>query len=267
MWGQGVVIENQAGAGGNIGAGIVAKAAPDGYTLLMMGINHVINPSLYKEVPYDALRDFRPIARVAVAPLAIRRQSEVPAELDSRADRLCQGTSRRRAVRIRRQRQRHASVVRAAQVADRHPDDARAVQSIAPMVTDLLGGQIPLGSPAAASALQHVKVGTLKVLAITSLKRSSVFPDVPTVAEAGITGYDVSAWNGLLAPRRRTPRRHRRQDLRRRRQGRAIEGLRRDPASAGARSRSSGTHAIRAFVASELDKWSKLVKESGAKLD
>ena len=70
-WGQGVVIENQGGAGGNIGAGAVAKAAPDGYTLIMLGINHVINPSLYKEVPYDIPRDFRPIARVAVAPLAI----------------------------------------------------------------------------------------------------------------------------------------------------------------------------------------------------
>ena len=75
-------------------------------------------------------------------------------------------------------------------------------KGIAQMITDVLGNQIPLASPAAASAMQHVKAGKLKALAITSAKRSSIFPDVPTVAEAGLAGYDVSAWNGLLAPAR-----------------------------------------------------------------
>jgi tripartite-type tricarboxylate transporter receptor subunit TctC len=266
MWGQGVVIENQAGAGGNIGAGIVAKAAPDGYTLLMMGINHVINPSLYKEVPYDAVRDFRPIARVAVAPLAIVANPKFPPnsipELIAYAkahpgDVLYGSGGNGSVTHLSFELLKSQTGIRMTHV---------PYKSIAPMVTDILGGQIPLGSPAAASALPHVKAGTLKVLAITSLKRSSVFPDVPTVAEAGVTGYDVSAWNGLLAPAR-TP-------------DAIVDKIYADVVKV-AQSKDFvellhqqalevellGPTQFRAFVASELDKWSKLVKETGAKLD
>ena len=93
-------------------------------------------------------------------------------------------------------------------------------KSIAPMMNDILGNQIPLGSPALASAVGNAKAGQVKILAVTSAKRSSLFPDIPTVAEAGLAGYDVSAWNGLLAPARNTGC-DRRQDLRRRRRSRA----------------------------------------------
>jgi len=266
MWGQGVVIENQAGAGGNIGAGIVAKAAPDGYTLLMMGINHVINPSLYKEVPYDAMRDFRPIARVAVAPLAIVANPKFPpstiAELIAYAkahpnDVLYGSGGNGSVTHLVFELLKSQSGIQMTHV---------PYKSIAPMVTDILGGQIPLGAPAAASAQSYVKAGTLKVLAITSLKRSSVFPDVPTVAEAGLAGFDVSAWNGLLAPAR-TP-------------DAIIDKIYADVVKV-VQSKEFvdllhqqalevdllGPPQFRTFVASELDKWSKLVKESGAKLD
>jgi tripartite-type tricarboxylate transporter receptor subunit TctC len=266
MWGQGVVVENQAGAGGNIGAGIVAKAAPDGYTLLMMGINHVINPSLYKEVPYDAVRDFRPIARVAVAPLAIVANPKFPpntipelvAYAKAHPNDVLYGSGG------------NGSVTHLAWELLKSQTGIRMThvpyKSIAPMVTDILGGQIPVGAPAAASALPYVKAGTLKILAITSLKRSSVFPEVPTVAEAGIAGYDVSAWNGLLAPAR-TP-------------DAIVDKIYADVVKV-AQSKEFvdllhqqalevdllGPAQFRTFVASELDKWSKLVKESGAKLD
>jgi tripartite-type tricarboxylate transporter receptor subunit TctC len=134
------------------------------------------------------------------------------------------------------------------------------------MMTDVLGNQIPLASPAAASALPHVKAGKLKALAVTSAKRSSVLPDVPTVAEAGITDYDVAAWNGLLAPAR-TP-----DDI--------VARIHADTVKA-AQSRDFieqlqkqamelellGPAEFRAFLAAELAKWSKLVKDSGAKLD
>jgi tripartite-type tricarboxylate transporter receptor subunit TctC len=134
------------------------------------------------------------------------------------------------------------------------------------MITDILGNQIPLGAPAAASAVPHVKARTLKVLAITSARRSSVFPDVPTVAESGIAGFDVSAWNGLLAPAR-TP-------------DAIVEKIHTDVVKV-ARSKEFGDQLaqqvmdvdllgpadFRAFLVSELDKWSKLVRASGAKLD
>ena len=266
MWGQAVVIENQAGAGGNIGAGTVAKAAPDGYTLVMMGINHVINPSLYKEVPYDALKDFKPIARVAVAPLAIVANPKFPANsiaelvalAKARPSEILYGSGGNGSVtHLSFELLKSQTGIQMTHV---------PYKSIAPMITDILGNQIPLGSPAAASALPHVKAGTLKILAITSAKRSSVFPDVPTVAESGVPGYDVSAWNGLLAPAR-TP-------------DAIVEKLHADVVKV-ARSKEFadqlrqqvmdvdllGPAEFHAFLVSELDKWSKLVRVSGAKLD
>jgi tripartite-type tricarboxylate transporter receptor subunit TctC len=265
-WGQGVVIENQGGAGGNIGAGAVAKAAPDGYTLIMLGINHVINPSLYKEVPYDIPRDFRPIARVAVAPLAIIAHPSFPpnsipeliAYAKANPKQVLYGSGGNGSV-------THLSLELLKAKAGIEMTHV-PYKGIAQMITDVLGNQIPLASPAAASAMQHVKAGKLKALAITSAKRSSIFPDVPTVAEAGLAGYDVSAWNGLLAPARtpddivakihadvvkiaRTPE--------------FIEQLHKQALEVDL----LGPAEFRTFLLAELDKWSALVRDSGAKLD
>jgi tripartite-type tricarboxylate transporter receptor subunit TctC len=266
MWGQGVVVENQAGAAGNIGAATVAKAAPDGYTLVMLGINHVINPSLYKDTQYDIPRDFKPIVRVGIAPLAIVANPKFPpntiqeliAMAKARPNFILYGSGGSGSV-------THLSfeLLKAqAGIEMTHVP----YKSIAPMLNDILGNQIPLGSPALASAVGHVKAGTLKVLAVTSAKRSSLFPDVPTVAEAGLPGYDVSAWNGLLAPAR-TP-------------DAVIEKIHTDVVKV-AQSKEFvdqlrqqamevdllGPEAYRAFLLAELDKWSKLVKSSGAKVD
>ena len=265
-WGQGVVIENQAGAAGNIGAAAVAKAAPDGYTLVMLGINHVINPSLYKDTGYDIPRDFKPIVRVAVAPLAIVANPKFPpntiAELiaaaKARPGEINYGSGGSGSV-------THLSFeLLKAQTGIQMTHVP--YKSIAPMMNDILGNQIPLGSPALASAAGNVKAGQIKILAVTSAKRSSLFPDVPTVAEAGLTGYDVSAWNGLLAPAG-TPdaiidkiyadvrRIAQTKEFADQMKPQALEVELLDPV------------AYKAFLASELDKWSKLVKSSGAKVD
>ena len=265
-WGQGVVIENQMGAGGNIGAASVAKAAPDGYTLLMVGINNVINPSLYKDTGYDMLRDFKPIARVASAPLAIVAHVSFPASsipelialAKSRPKTVLYGSGGNGSV-------THLSfeLLKAGAAIDMTHVPYKGISQ---MLTDVLGNQIPLASPAAASALPHVKAGKLKALAVTSAKRSSVLPEVPTVAEAGIAGYDVAAWNGLLAPAR-TPddivaRIH--ADTVKAAQSREfIEQLQKQAMELEL----LGPAEFRAFLAAELAKWSKLVKDSGAKLD
>ena len=200
MWGQGVVIENVAGAGGNIGAGKVAQSAPDGYTLMMVGINHVINPSLYKDVPYDLARDFRPVVRVAVAPLVIVANNkfgpnnigELIALAKAKPDSIRYGSGGNGSI-------THLSIellkfkmgIKMIHV---------PYKSVAPMLTDLLGGQIEIGSPAAASVVSHAKVGTLKILAVTTTNRSSAMPNVPSMQESGVPDYDVASWNGLLAP-------------------------------------------------------------------
>ncbi len=265
-WGQGVVIENQGGAGGVIGAAAVAKAAPDGHTLLMAGINQAINPSLYKVMPFDTLRDFNAVVRVALAPLAIVAHpgfaaNSVP-ELIALANTQAgviqygsggNGSITHLAVELLKSR----AGVNLAHI---------PYKGVAQMMTDVLGNQIPLACPAVASVLTNVKAGKLKALAITSAKRSSVLPDVPTVAEGGIRDYDVSAWNGLIAPAR-TPggviaKMH--GDVAKIAQGKAfIDLLQAQALEIDLLSPAE----FRAFLASELGKWSKLVKDSGARLD
>jgi tripartite-type tricarboxylate transporter receptor subunit TctC len=174
-WGQGVVIENQAGAAGNIGAAAVARAAPDGYTLVMLGINHVINPSLYKDTGYDIPRDFKPIVRVAVAPLAIVANPKFPpntipeliAAAKARPNEINYGSGGSGSVtHLSFELLKSQTGIQMTHV---------PYKSIAPMMNDILGNQIPLGSPALASAVGNAKAGQVKILAVTSAKRSSLF--------------------------------------------------------------------------------------------
>ena len=266
MWGQGVVLDNQGGAGGVVGAATVAKAAPDGYTLVMFAINHAINPSLYKDMPYDTIRDFKPIARVAVLPLAIVAHPSFPAS--SIPELIALAKARPKAILYGSGGNGSITHLSLELLKASAGIDMTHIpyKGIAQMMTDVLGNQIPLASPAAATALPQYKAGKLKVLAITSAKRSSLFPEVPTVAEAGIRDYDVSGWNGLLAPARTAD------DL--------VTKIHADTVKV-AQSKEFvelmqkqalevdliGPAEFRAFLAAELDKWSKLVKFSGAKLD
>jgi tripartite-type tricarboxylate transporter receptor subunit TctC len=265
-WGQGVVVENVMGAGGNIGAVAVAKAAPDGYTLLMAGINNVINPSLYADAGYDMAGDFKPIARIAIAPLAFVANPAFPP--NSVPELIALAKAKPKSVLYGSGGNGSVTHLVFELLKTSSSIDMTHVpyKGIAQMMTDILGNQIPLGAPAAASALPQLRSGKLKVLAVTSAKRSSQLPDVPTVAEAGIAGFDVSAWNGLVAPAR-TPdevvaRVH--GDVIRIAQTKAfVEALQK----AGLDTDPLGPVEFRAFIAAELDKWAKLVKASGAKLD
>jgi tripartite-type tricarboxylate transporter receptor subunit TctC len=265
-WGQGVVVENVMGAGGNIGAVAVAKAAPDGYTLLMAGINNVINPSLYADAGYDMAGDFKPIARIAIAPLAFVANPAFPP--NSVPELIALAKARPKSVLYGSGGNGSVTHLVFELLKTSSSIDMTHVpyKGIAQMMTDILGNQIPLGAPAAASALPQLRSGKLKVLAVTSAKRSSQLPDVPTVAEAGIAGFDVSAWNGLVAPAR-TPdevvaKVH--GDVIRIAQTKEfVEALQK----AGLDTDPLGPAEFRAFIAAELDKWAKLVKASGAKLD
>ena len=200
LWGQSVVIENQPGAGGNIGAAIVARATPDGHTLAVLGLNHAINPSLYTTTGYDLLRDFRPIAKIASVPLAIvvnpkfgpNNIQELVALAKAKPGEIHYGSSGSGSVtHLTFELLKLQTGVRMVHV---------PYKGVAPMLADILGNHIPIGAPAAASVVSHVKTGALKILAVTSPKRSSAFPDVPSVAEQGFTGFDVTGWNGLVAP-------------------------------------------------------------------
>ena len=266
LWGQAVVIDNVQGAGGNVGAAVVAKAAPDGYTLLMAGLNLAINPSLYKDMPYELTRDFKPVARVASGPLvfvahpgfAASTVAELVAAAKARPGSINYGSGG------------NGSITHLAfeLLKSKTAIDMTHVpyKGIAQMLTDIMGNQISLGAPAVASVVSNVKAGKLKALAVTSARRTSVLPDVPTVAEAGVAGYDVSTWNGVLAPAR-TP-----DDIvakihadvvRVARSREFIDALQ----PQGLEPDLMNPVDFRGFLATELAKWSQLVKDSGAKVD
>ncbi|MFA4913993.1 MAG: tripartite tricarboxylate transporter substrate binding protein [Burkholderiaceae bacterium] len=200
-WKVSVVIENKPGAGGNIGSAQVARSAPDGYMLVMGTIGtHAINPGLYKEMPYDAIKDFAPITRAAMVPNALVVPREAPyntiKELiafgKANPGKLTFGSSG------------HGSTLHMSGETFKVMTGVDMVhvpyKGSSPAVADLLGGQISMIFDNLPSALPHIKSGRLKVLALTSAQRSDQLPDVPTLAEAGVPGYDVVSWFGLWAP-------------------------------------------------------------------
>ncbi len=199
-WQQPVVIENKAGASGSVGSEIVARSAADGYTLLHQGTQHAINLSLYKKLPYDTVRDFAAVAYMASAPFLLVVHPSVPANsvkeliahIKSRHGGLNYGSS---------------GVGGGAHLAGEIFKTAAGVplthipyKGGAPALADLLGGQLPIVFDPIPTSINHVKNGKLRALAITSARRSALIPELPTVAESGLPGFDVAAWFGLYAP-------------------------------------------------------------------
>jgi len=198
--GQTFVVENRPGGGGNIGAELVAKAAPDGYTLLMAGVPHAISMSLYARLNYDLARDLVAVAPVGTFPsmivvhpsLPVRSVKELVALAKRRPGELSfgsggNGSPNHLALEL---------VGTMGGVRMQHIPYKGAGQ----LIGDLLGGQVQLASMGFPTASPHVKTGKLRALAVTGTTRSALFPDVPTVAESGLPGFDVSSWYGLFAP-------------------------------------------------------------------
>ncbi len=198
--GQPVVVESKPGAGATLGADFVAKAKPDGYTLLMGAVHHTIATSVYKKLPYDFQKDLTPITTLALVPNVLVINPNVPAKTVkellalAKADpgKLTYGSN--------------------GNGTGQHLIGAQfeamgGVQLLhipykgsGPLTTDLLGGQITMSFDTITPVLQHIKGGKLRALAVTTLKRSSALPDVPTLDESGLKGFDLGTWFGLLAP-------------------------------------------------------------------
>ena len=198
--GQSVVIENKPGAGGQIGAAAVAKAAPDGYTLMLDASSFSVNPSLYPKLPYDSAKAFQPVGVIALFPNVVLVNANFPvkniAELIGAAGKSKNAVSFASSGNGSAQHLAGALFESAAKVDMVHVP----YKGGGPALNDVIGGQVPLFFGNLASTFQHVQSGKLRALAVTSGSRSSILPDVPTLSESGLKGTEIYEWNAVFAP-------------------------------------------------------------------
>jgi len=198
--GQPFVVENRPGAGGLVGTGVAAKAAPDGYTFLFVFDNHAVNPSLVANVPFDTLKDFAPVMLVGTAPYAIAAHPSRPYQ--SFAEVIKAAKAKPGAISvgsIGNGTLAHLTLALAQQAAGFQINHI-PYKGGGPMTQDLMGGQVDLGIGSAALLTPHVRSGKVRAVATTGEKRAPTLPDVPTLIEQGIPGLAVYAWWGILAP-------------------------------------------------------------------
>jgi tripartite-type tricarboxylate transporter receptor subunit TctC len=266
-WGQQVVIDNRAGAGGNIGSELVAKAPPDGYTLLMGFVGtHAINGSLYRDMPFDPVRDFEPVALVAMVTIILVVHPSVPVK------------SVKELIALARQRPGELTFGSPGNGTPQHLAGELfntqtgvkmshiPYKGAVPALTDLLGGRLSLIFSSMPPALPHVQSGKLRALGVTSGTRSHAAPDVPTIAQSGLPGYEVINWYGVLLPAK-TPREivaKLNAEIVRIMQ---LPAVKERLAAQGAETFTSTPEKFATYIKAETEKWAKVVKFSGAKLD
>jgi tripartite-type tricarboxylate transporter receptor subunit TctC len=265
--GQSFVVDNRPGAGGNIGADIVAKSPPDGYTLVMGTVGtHAINPSLYSKMPYDHVKDFVPIVLVAGVPNVLEVNTSVPVHTVNDLIKLAKekpgqinfassgaGTS----IHLSGELFKTMAGVDMTHV---------PYKGSAPAITDLIGGQVQVMFDNLPSSLAQIKAGKLRAVAVTSLKRAPALPDVPTLNESGLPGFEASSWFGILGPAGTPP------AVVTRINAEVNKWLQSPDArekllAQGAEAAGGTPESFVAHIKSETEKWAKVVKASGAKVD
>ncbi len=261
--GQPVIIDNRAGAAGNIAADIAAKSQPDGYTLIMVSASHAINATLYRKLPYDTLKDFAPVSQVtgsayvfAVNPsLPVQSFTEFITLAKARKGKLSYASSGNgQAGHLAMELLKTLAGFEALHV---------PYKGGGPAMLNLIAGQVDAFISSPPAAVPQVKAGKVRALAVTSLKRSDLLPDVPTIAESGFPQYEVNGWNGLLAPagtpavivnrlQSEVAAALKQPDVRERMASNGLDAVGSTPAQ------------YSALIQAEIGKWAKVVKQSGA---
>lgn len=258
--GQTVVVENRAGASGQIGAAAVAKASPDGYTLMLDASSFSVNPSLYPKLPYDSLKAFQPIGVVALFPNVVLVNANFPAknisELTAAARKSKDAVSYASSGNGSAQHLAGALFESAAKVDMIHVP----YKGGGPALNDVIGGQVPLFFGNLASTLQHVQSGKLKALAVTSDKRSPILPDVPTLSESGLKGTEIYEWNAVFAPAN-TPESVMKKLAAAFQQALDAPEVKARVAQLGGELQKSSPEQARAFIEQQINLWGRVVKE------
>jgi tripartite-type tricarboxylate transporter receptor subunit TctC len=264
--GQRVVVDNRAGANTIVGTDIVAKSAPDGHTMVLVPNSFVTNPGFYAKLPYDTVRDFAPVALVALSPQMLVVNPSVPATTVKELIALAKarpgfysyGSSGNGSV-------GHLAMALFDMMASVKMEHI-AYKGTAPAVTELLGGQIPLMMSSMLSVLPQVRAGKLRLLAVTTARRSPALPDTPTIAEAGVPGYEATLWYGLVAVAH-TP------ATILERLSSEVEKTLREPDIIEKLSRQGvepyfhGPQQFAARVREEIPKWAKVIKDAGVRVE
>lgn len=260
--GQPVIIENKPGASGQIGALAVAKAAPDGYTLMLDASSFSANPALYPKLPYDSLKAFKPIGVVALFPNVVlvnanfqaKNIQELITEARKTKDRVSYASSGNGSA----QHLAGALFESAAKVDMVHVP----YKGGGPALNDVMGGQVPLFFGNLASTLQHVQSGKLRALAVTSAKRSAILPDVPTLAESGLRGSEIYEWNAIFAPAN-TPEPVIAKLAVAFQQALESSDVKARVAQLGGEIQKGSPEDARKFIEQQINQWSRVIKERG----
>ena len=263
-WGTQVLVENRPGAGTNIGTEVAAKAAPDGYTLFMPTVANAINPTLYPKLPFDILRDFVHITNFAKVPGIVVVHPSVPAK--NVKDLIAVAKANPNAL-------RHGSTG----IGSPHHLAGEIFKSMSgvkmvhvpyrgatPAITDIIAGHIEVYFGAMVSTLPHVKSGRVRALGVTTLKRVAAVPDIPTISEQGLKGFETGSWFGVSVPTgtsKEIVNRLYKESIR----ILALPEVRDRMASEGAEFVADTPEQFTAFLRTEIEKWGKAVKASGAR--
>lgn len=262
--GQPVLIENRPGAGGAIGTGLAAKAAPDGHTFVMVFDTHAVNPSLIPTMPYDTRTDLAPIMLIATGAMVLTAHQSQPvktfpqmlAEARAKPGYPNYGT-------IGTGSLAHLAITQLGAMAGFSPTHV-PYKGGGPLIQDAIAGHVPISIMSVALAAPHIKAGTLTALAVSTAQRDPVLPQVPTIAEQGVAGFDATAWWGFLAPAKVPP------AILNRMHGELVKALN-DPtvrermASQGMNRVASSPQEFATFIEDQRTKWAKVVKDFNIK--
>jgi tripartite-type tricarboxylate transporter receptor subunit TctC len=267
LLGQQIIVENRAGAGGIIGTDVVAKSAPDGYTLLMASSSIMTNgPALYPKLPYDIVHDFAPVGRVAVVPLVILVHPSLPVRNTRELIAVAKAQGGKLVVANAGVGTTNHLIAELFMIRTGTRMTLIPYKGSAPALMDLVAGHVFGHVDQISSALPYIKADRIRAIAVTTAKRAVALPDVPTLAESGVPGFDASTVTGVLAPAK-TPR-----EVVQRLNTMLVHGLA-QPAvkerfsTVGAEVQPSSSDELAAWIRDDLAVWVKVVKQAGIKVE